>query len=90
MSTQYCCWQGAFWGLMVGFATGMIRMILVFVYHGPAQCGDPDTRPSMISQFHYMYFATMLFWLTAVVAVVISLLTEPPTYQQVLARQIML
>jgi sodium/myo-inositol cotransporter 3 len=68
---------------MVGFVTGVIRLVLVFVYHAPERCGDVDTRPAIIREFHYMYFAIFLFWLTFVVSVIVSLLTEPPTYQQV-------
>lgn len=68
---------------MVGFVTGVTRLILVFIYRGPEKCGDVDTRPSILADFHYMYFAIVLFWLTFAVAVVVSLLTEPPTYNQV-------
>ena len=68
---------------MVGFVVGVTRLVLVFVYPGPDRCGGVDTRPAFISQFHYMYFAIFLFWVTFVVAVIVSLLTERPTYQQV-------
>jgi sodium/myo-inositol cotransporter 3 len=77
-----CNEKGAFWGLMVGFVTGVTRLILVFVYPGPDRCGEEDTRPRFLRDFHYMYFAILLFWLTFAFAVVISLLTDPPTYQQ--------
>lgn len=75
--------QGAFWGLMVGFVTGVARLIIVFVFPGPEGCGDPDERPAMIKDFHYMYFGIMLFWLTVLVAVVVSMITNPPEYKQV-------
>lgn len=75
--------KGAFWGLMAGFVTGVTRLILVFVYRAPETCGEEDLRPGLIRNFHYMYFAILLFWITFVVAVVVSLLTEPPTYDQV-------
>ena len=32
---------------MFGMLTGLIRMILTFVYADP-ECGEPDTRPSII------------------------------------------
>ena len=70
--------QGAFYGLMVGLITGVTRLILIFVYQPPAYCGDPDTRPSFIKDFQYMYFAMLLFWLTGIVTVVVSLFTEKP------------
>ena len=36
--------QGAFWGLMVGFVAGIVRLILIFVYPAPSECGEEDTR----------------------------------------------
>jgi hypothetical protein len=30
----------------------------------------------IILKFHYMYFATFLFWLTAIVMVIVTLLTD--------------
>ena len=68
--------QGAFWGLMVGFAAGLVRMLLEFLYAAPA-CGHPDLRPSILASLHYMYFATFLFWLTLTVVVIASLATPP-------------
>jgi solute carrier family 5 (sodium/myo-inositol cotransporter), member 3 len=78
-----CNEKGAFWGLMFGFAAGMTRLVLMIVYRGPEHCGDEDTRPSFISNGHFMYFALLLFWATIVVCVLISLLTKPPTYKQI-------
>lgn len=68
--------QGAFWGMVIGFIIGAIRMILDFTYLDPG-CGKLDNRPSIIAKVHYMYFALILFWLTALAIVVISLLTKP-------------
>lgn len=39
--------KGAFWSLMVGLMTGLIRMILDFIYIEPP-CGELDTRPSIV------------------------------------------
>jgi Na+/proline symporter len=39
--------QGAYWGLMAGLLTGLIRMILDFIYIEPA-CGEEDTRPAIV------------------------------------------
>ena len=39
--------KGAFWGLMAGMLTGVIRMILDFVYIEPS-CGQPDNRPGVV------------------------------------------
>ncbi len=68
--------QGAFWGLMSGMVVGVIRMILDFAYPEPG-CEDVDTRPAIVAKFHYMYFAMMLFWVTGIVMIIVSLLTKP-------------
>ncbi|CAG0895970.1 unnamed protein product [Darwinula stevensoni] len=67
---------GAFWGLMVGFCMGATRMVLDSLYREPA-CYEEDTRPLIVSKVHYMYFAMILFWSTIIVAIVVSLLTDP-------------
>ncbi|NXA89713.1 SC5A3 protein, partial [Melanocharis versteri] len=77
-----CNEQGAFYGGMAGFVLGAIRLILAFFYRAP-ECDQPDTRPGFIKDIHYMYVATALFWITGVVTVVVSLLTPPPTKEQV-------
>ncbi|KAG8450218.1 hypothetical protein GDO86_002746 [Hymenochirus boettgeri] len=77
-----CNEQGAFYGGMVGFVLGVVRLILAFVYRVP-ECNQPDTRPSFIKNIHYMYIATALFWITGIIAVVVSLLTPPPKKEQV-------
>ncbi|XP_027227877.2 sodium/mannose cotransporter SLC5A10 isoform X1 [Penaeus vannamei] len=69
--------QGAFWGLMSGFVVGMFRMSLDF-YYGEPPCNEEDNRPFIVAKVHYMYFATILFWLTVFVAVTVSLLTKAP------------
>ena len=63
---------------MIGFVTGVIRLILVFVYNDSGGCGREDTRPAIIKNFHYMYFSLFLTLLTAASAIVISLLTAKP------------
>ncbi|XP_036377112.1 sodium/glucose cotransporter 4 [Megalops cyprinoides] len=66
--------QGAFWGLMVGLAVGFVRMIMEFVY-GTLSCGEVDTRPGILKDVHYLYFALILLGLTGLVIAVISLCT---------------
>jgi len=51
-------------------------MALDFIYKKP-KCGETDDRPSFLKDFHFMYFALMLFLLTSLVCVVVSLLTKP-------------
>ncbi|XP_033643103.1 sodium/myo-inositol cotransporter 2-like [Asterias rubens] len=69
--------QGAFSGLMCGLAVGITRMILDFIYEKPA-CGMMDERPLVVQklQFHYMYFALLLFGITCIVAICISYATR--------------
>ncbi|XP_031552878.1 sodium/myo-inositol cotransporter-like [Actinia tenebrosa] len=68
--------KGAFWGMMMGFVIGVIRMVLDFTYQAP-KCGESDQRPAITKDLHYMYFALVLFWITGIAIVVISLFTKP-------------
>ncbi|XP_063795653.1 sodium/glucose cotransporter 4 isoform X2 [Pseudophryne corroboree] len=67
--------QGAFWGLVIGLVVGVIRMVMDFVYTAP-NCGEVDERPSVLKDVHYLYFALLLFGLTAIICIVISLCTQ--------------
>ncbi|GIY16603.1 hypothetical protein CEXT_309331 [Caerostris extrusa] len=66
-----------FWAMMLGFIVGVTRMALDFIYPEPS-CNEPDLRPLIIQKVHYMYFACILFSITIVSAIIISLITEPP------------
>lgn len=77
-----CNEQGAFYGGMIGFILGTVRLLLAFIYRVP-ECNQPDTRPGFIKNIHYMYVATALFWITGIVAVLVSLLTLPPSEEQI-------
>ncbi|KAJ1113171.1 hypothetical protein NDU88_001426 [Pleurodeles waltl] len=77
-----CNERGAFWGVMVGFVLGVTRLILAFVYR-PPECNLPDNRPDFIKNFHYMYVATALFWISGIVTIIVSLLTPPPDKEQI-------
>ncbi|MEE6498004.1 hypothetical protein FKM82_002951 [Ascaphus truei] len=82
-----CFWKrtnekGAFWGLTIGLAVGIIRMALDFIYV-PPQCDQPDTRPGVVKYVHYLYFSMILGLLTMIIVVVISLCTEPPSKEMV-------
>ncbi|TRY97259.1 hypothetical protein DNTS_013732 [Danionella cerebrum] len=72
-----CNETGAFWGGMTGFVLGTTRLVLGFVYREP-KCDQPDGRPFFITHIHYMYIAAGLFWVSGLVAVVVSLCTSPP------------
>ncbi|KAK3087649.1 hypothetical protein FSP39_008724 [Pinctada imbricata] len=67
---------GAFAGLLCGNIVGGIRLILEFVFPAPT-CGEPETRPEILYKVNYLYFCQMLLFLCACVTVVVSLLTNP-------------
>lgn len=77
-----CISQGAFWGMMIGFVIGTIRMVMDFSYQAP-RCGEVDQRPGVIANVHYMYFAMILFWITSLIVIIISCFTEPPDQEKV-------
>ncbi|XP_038162705.1 sodium/myo-inositol cotransporter [Cyprinodon tularosa] len=77
-----CNETGAFWGGMTGFTLGTIRLILAFLYRQPL-CNQPDNRPFFIVHIHYMYIAAGLFWISGLVAVVVSLCTAAPDEEQI-------
>ena len=73
---------GAFWGLMIGFALGILRFVLEFGFFIPP-CGSsiPDERPTFIKHFvddvHYLHYGALLFFATGALTIIISLMTEP-------------
>lgn len=68
--------QGAFYGLMIGLAIGLSRMITEFVY-GTGSCASPSNCPTIICGVHYLYFSIILFSVSCIVILSISLLTSP-------------
>lgn len=67
---------GAFYGLMVGLVVGMIRFIWEFSYPS-VPCGEEDTRPPIIKDVHYLHFGIILFGVSIIVSIVVSILTKP-------------
>lgn len=64
-------------------------MILVYIYNDSSgECLTPDTRPAILKNFHYMYFALLITLMTAVSAIVISYFTGRPTEEQVFLHNI--
>lgn len=63
---------------MLAFVTGVIRMILAFVYYSSGGCGTEDKRPGILKNFHYMYFSLFITLLTAATAIIISYFTDRP------------
>ncbi|XP_073685203.1 sodium/glucose cotransporter 1-like [Garra rufa] len=67
---------GAFYGLCIGLLVGLVRMITEFAY-GTGSCVSPSNCPTIICGVHYLYFALILFTLSCVLILVISLMTKP-------------
>ncbi|KAM9371798.1 sodium/glucose cotransporter 1 isoform 2-T2 [Phaethornis superciliosus] len=68
--------QGAFWGLMFGLLGGLSRMIAEFAY-GTGSCVSPSNCPYIICGIHYLYFAMILFGVSAIVILAVSFMTKP-------------
>ncbi|KAF5897670.1 sodium/glucose cotransporter 1, partial [Clarias magur] len=68
--------QGAFYGMLIGLAIGLSRMIAEFVY-GTGSCANPSDCPTIICGVHYLYFGLILYAVSLVVVVGISLMTKP-------------
>ncbi|KAM4649584.1 sodium/glucose cotransporter 1 isoform 2-T2 [Amazona ochrocephala] len=67
---------GAFWGLIVGLLAGLGRMISEFAY-GTGSCVTPSKCPFIICGIHYLYFAIILFGVSAIVILAVSFMTKP-------------
>jgi hypothetical protein len=74
--------KGAFYGLMIGLVCGLIRLIWEFSYSIPG-CGDEDIRPAII-KINYLYFAIILWVISTLSTVTISLLTKPGEPERVI------
>eukprot|EP00058_Branchiostoma_floridae_P002580 XP_002588068.1 hypothetical protein BRAFLDRAFT_59210 [Branchiostoma floridae] len=57
-------------------AVGLIRLVMDFAYGSPG-CGEPEFRPAVLWRVHFLYFAMILFAVSAIVMVVVSLCTPP-------------
>ncbi|KAM5311793.1 sodium/glucose cotransporter 1 isoform 2-T3 [Glossophaga mutica] len=67
---------GAFWGLVIGFLVGVARMITEFAY-GTGSCMQPSNCPTIICGVHYLYFAIILFAISFIIILAVSLCTKP-------------
>ncbi|XP_058888826.1 sodium/glucose cotransporter 1-like [Acipenser ruthenus] len=68
--------QGAFYGLVVGLLLGLARMITEFAY-GTGSCVTPSQCPKIICGVHYLYFALILFGISCIIILGVSLMTTP-------------
>lgn len=69
---------------MVGLAIGVVRMGLEWSEAPPA-CGSglPNEQLSIVTQVHYLHFAIILAVCYVIVAVTVSLFTQPRSKQEV-------
>ncbi|KGL79202.1 Sodium/glucose cotransporter 1, partial [Tinamus guttatus] len=67
---------GAFWGLIIGLLIGLSRMITEFAY-GSGSCVNPSKCPFIICGIHYLYFAILLFGISLIIILAVSLMTKP-------------
>ncbi|CAF3936237.1 unnamed protein product [Rotaria magnacalcarata] len=69
--------EGAFWGLISGLFIGIFRFIWEYSYTAmPCQFEHLDKRPSVV-RFNFLYFSVLLFIISGIVTIVVSLLTKP-------------
>ena len=61
---------------MIGLVVGAIRMGLDFGYGSPG-CGVEDNRPLIISKVHFLHFTIILFFVSLISTIVLSLATGP-------------
>nr|XP_040132979.1 sodium/myo-inositol cotransporter 2 isoform X3 [Ictidomys tridecemlineatus] len=82
-----CFWRranekGAFSGLILGLLLGLIRLVLDFIYVQPL-CDQPDERPAVVRDVHYLYFSMILSTATLITVCTVSWFTEPPSEEMV-------
>uniref|UniRef100_A0A3Q2Q387 Sodium/glucose cotransporter 1 n=1 Tax=Fundulus heteroclitus TaxID=8078 RepID=A0A3Q2Q387_FUNHE len=68
--------SGAFYGLTIGLVIGLSRMITEFIY-GTGSCVEPSDCPTIICGVHYLYFGMILFVISCIIIVGVSLITKP-------------
>ncbi|XP_055955745.1 sodium/glucose cotransporter 4 isoform X3 [Patella vulgata] len=73
--------NGAFWGIAVGHVCGVIRMAVDFSYPAP-ECGEEESRPSVLLYVHYTYYCAMSLIITCMSIVIFSLISKAPTKDQ--------
>ncbi|XP_056288438.1 sodium/glucose cotransporter 1 [Pseudoliparis swirei] len=68
--------SGAFYGLTIGLLIGLSRMIAEFAF-GTGSCINPSNCPTIICGVHYLYFSIILFVVSCVIILGVSLMTKP-------------
>ena len=63
---------------MVGLVVGLVRFAWEYAY-STAPCGEEedDKRPDIIKKVHYLHFGILLWGISTIVTIIVSLLTPP-------------
>ena len=80
------CWSrinsaGATWGLVGGFILGMIKLMLQ-TFYGAGKIENPAILAA-IGDFNFLYATGVLLVASAVIMVVVSLMTAPPPQEKI-------
>ncbi|XP_074023712.1 sodium/glucose cotransporter 2-like [Numenius arquata] len=67
---------GAFWGLLGGLGLGLARLVPEFAL-GTGSCGVPGGCPPFLCGLHYLHFAVLLFLVTGLIVILVSLCYPP-------------
>ncbi len=73
--------HGAFWGMIIGFIMGMIKLTLQSLTQNGLL--DPSTMLGAIGAFNGYYFAGVLFVVAVVIIITVSYTTEPPPEEKI-------
>ncbi|MBZ3874595.1 Sodium/glucose cotransporter 1 [Sciurus carolinensis] len=68
--------KGAFWGLILGIAIGVFRLLAELAY-GLQTCENNSKCPVLICGMHYLYFSILLLLVSLLSMLGISLITDP-------------
>ena len=78
--------QGCFWSLLVGFALGLFRMVVdtpvSLGLAGYAQGYTPGSFLWIVNNIYFQYFSVLITIVSAIVMVVVSLMTAEPDYSR--------
>lgn len=81
----FVSFQGAFFGIILGHLCGIARLIVELMYPAPP-CGEADDRPAFLTKLHYSYYVQLQLLFTAIMIVLISLLTKSRSDEQVMGK----
>ncbi|MBC8164736.1 MAG: Na+/glucose cotransporter, partial [Bryobacteraceae bacterium] len=79
--------QGALWAMLVGFALGLFRMFVdtpvTLGLTGFERGYEPGSFLWIVNNIYFQYFSVLITLVSAVVMVVVSLMTSEPDYSTI-------